>query len=116
MGLEAPAGVGCERTGRVFSSAAPGPTLHRHATTNGATVLTPEQVRLLAYAYARRHDEDDSDLWWSPDDLTAAHRCWEQDWLDRRWHDGDPVFRISDRGMTAVRLAAMHAAAAANLN
>jgi hypothetical protein len=77
-----------------------------------------DDLRLVADAYLLRADEQEGhDLWFSVgDDLPAAHRAWEADWLDRRWDDNGPIFRISDRGMTAVQLAAMHAAAAANRN
>jgi hypothetical protein len=71
-------------------------------------MLTDDETRLVAHAYALRHDEADSDLWFAPDDemFVEACRLWARGYLDRRWHGDDLVYRLSDKAMTAQELVA----------
>ena len=88
-------------------------------------MLTEEETRLLAHAYALRHDEPPGrDVWFCPDNLLFAEaaRLWERGWLDRRWHryrrrlrkHEDLVYRLSDQAMTAQELTRLTSAASPN--
>jgi hypothetical protein len=79
-------------------------------------MLTEDETRLVAHAYALRHDEADTDLWFCPDTNLFAEACrlWTRGYLDRRWHGNDLVYRLSDKMMTAQQLANVRAAQSDN--
>jgi hypothetical protein len=67
--------------------------------------MTDDEVRLAAYAYALRADEQDTPLWFRPADdvFLEAIRLHERGWLDRDSHNGELVFRLADAGVVAHR-------------
>jgi hypothetical protein len=73
-------------------------------------MLTNDEVKLAAHAFALRHDETDTDLWFAPADryFTEACRLWARGYLDRKWHNGELIYRYSDKALTAQRLAGLH--------
>jgi hypothetical protein len=81
-------------------------------------VLTEDETRLVAHAFALRHDEQDVNLWFAPDDdlFAEAERLWQRGYLDRRWHEQDLVYRLSDEAMTANELVRLTDAAAGSQN
>jgi hypothetical protein len=60
--------------------------------------LTEDETRVIAHAYALRHDEQPGrDLWFCPDPglLPDCHRLVERGYLQRRWHGDDAVYRLT---------------------
>jgi hypothetical protein len=73
-------------------------------------MLTEDETRVMAHAYALRHDEEpDKDLWFCPDDwlLPECHRLVERGYLQRRWHGDDMVYRLTDAMLTAQELSGL---------
>jgi hypothetical protein len=44
----------------------------------------------------------------SPSSVPEAHRLTERGWLERRWYEGDLVWRLSDRGVVSLELAGLN--------
>lgn len=66
--------------------------------------LTTDQIQLAGEASMLRDSEQGQPRWFCPSDdlFAAAARLWAGGWLDRKWQDGDLVYRWSDRGTTAL--------------
>lgn len=80
-------------------------------------MLTDDETRLIAYAYALRHDETDKDLWFATPDvlLPECHRLvYERGYLERRRHGDDYVYRLTDQAMAAQELYKLVAGQSAN--
>lgn len=70
-------------------------------------MLTESETRLVAYAVAIRADEQQGvPLWWAPADEAApdAVLLHARGYFEHSWHNGDMLFRLSDRAMTAQEL------------
>lgn len=82
-------------------------------------MLSDDEVKLMAHAYALRHDEEgDIELWFcpGPDLFAEAARMWASGRLERRWLEGDLLYRMSDAAWQAQRLLAVMADANARSN
>jgi hypothetical protein len=82
-------------------------------------MLTEDETRVMAYAYAIRHDEEPGkDMWFCPDgwDLPECHRLVERGYLERRWHGEDMVYRLTDAMLTAQKLNALRRVGDADMN
>jgi len=79
-------------------------------------MLTDDELQLAAHAYALRHDERDTDLWFRPEDhlFLAACRLWKRGYFTRRWSGDDLVYRCSDQMMTAQGLSELSAGESPN--
>ncbi len=81
--------------------------------------LTADETKIMAYAYALRHDEQPGrDLWfaWDDWDLPECHRLVDRGYLERRWHGDDLVYRLTDQMMTAQQLNGLRRDTPADMN
>jgi hypothetical protein len=72
--------------------------------------LTENEVRVVAHAFALRHDEHPGqDLWFCAEDwlLPECVCLVESGYLDRSWHGDDLVFRLSDAMFTAQEISSL---------
>lgn len=71
--------------------------------------LTDNEVKVAAYLYALRHDEEGRELWEVPEDEDFAvyARLWERGYLDRKWAGGDLVYRATDEMVKAQAMTAL---------
>jgi hypothetical protein len=77
-------------------------------------MLTEDETRVMAHAYALRHDEQPGrDLWFCPDDelLPECVCLVERGYLQRRWHGENLVYRLTDAMFTAQELSNLTASA-----
>jgi hypothetical protein len=79
-------------------------------------MLTEDETRLVAHAYALRHDEPGVELWFCPADnlFAEAARLSEGDYLNRRWNADDLVYRLTDQAMAAQELSRLLGAQSPN--
>jgi hypothetical protein len=79
-------------------------------------MLSENETAVVAVAYAARLAEQDQPLWWRPSLETWADAAglYYRGYLDRSWHAGDVVFRLSDRAMTAQELTRLVQSGSAN--
>lgn len=68
--------------------------------------LTESEVTVIGDATMLRLSETDADQWFAVDDdhLAEAFDLSDRGILDRRWHNSDPVFRLSDAAMRGYQL------------
>ena len=82
-------------------------------------MLTQDETKVMAHAYALRHDEEpDQDLWFRPDDclVPECHRLVERGYLQRRWHGENMVYRLTDAMLTAQELTSLRRDDPADMN
>ena len=82
-------------------------------------MLTQDETKVMAHAYALRHDEEPGrDLWFRPDDcfVPECHGLVERGYLQRRWHGDEMVHRLTDASFAAQELTALRRDDPADLN
>jgi hypothetical protein len=76
--------------------------------------VTQDELQVLSYLYLCRTQGLDAAV--KPEFVPEVHRLTEQGWVERRWYEGDLVWRLSDKGMVSLQLAGLHRTSPADQN